>query len=652
MTATSPLISLVAEALVGVPDAAPDEAELRLAEAVATVTEGLLGARAHAIDLALPAPAVRGHLFRPLAALAGARVTGAEPDGQLWLAALAIQLAHEASLLHDDVIDGAALRRGDPTVVGREGVARALVEGDHLLTAAYRIAAETGSAAFMRLFAVSVERTVAGEKQQATARGSAVDWERYRDIVGGKSGELFACALAASAALSGGAQDRLRRLGRQLGSIYQMVDDFLDYCPATDTGKPALGDYRSGLWTWIRLEAPSLRADLAEADVRRTLFRPLGGDSPMRAALTRLRGEMDAVASDLEALGPDGGIVATLFDAWHNRAAEAAWREERALADAEAATRIQALSGSRALADAADWRSYFAEHGRTFRLAARLFPPEARDRVAAVYAFCRLTDDLVDQQADLSPEVRHRLLDAWRDAAWEAYDHGHTGIPLLDVAMGDMAAHDVPFRYAADLIAGARMDLGSVAFQTTDDLRLYTYRVASVVGLWLTELFGVHDAAVLDRAAAMGHAMQLTNILRDVGEDLARGRLYLPASLLHARGLTPAVLDALRRTDTPIPSAYAGVCEELMELAERQYAYAFEALPALPGFFRRPVAVAARAYAGIHDAVRRNGYDNLRRRAYTSLPQKVMLGAQGLRDLYAARQQRALDGLRGIITAS
>ncbi|HEX2613383.1 MAG TPA: squalene/phytoene synthase family protein, partial [Fibrobacteria bacterium] len=153
----------------------------------------------------------------------------------------------------------------------------------------------------------------------------------------------------------------------------------------------------------------------------------------------------------------------------------------------------------------------------------------------------------------------------------------------------------------------------------------YSYRVASVVGIWLARLVGVSDPEALRRAAEMGLAMQLTNILRDVGEDRARGRLYLPLDVLARHGIDPEALMAGRPGDPP-PPGWAGAMEELMAAAEARYARALEALPALPPFFRRPVGVSALVYRDIHRSLRRNGYDNLNRRAYVTRARKVWLG--------------------------
>jgi phytoene synthase len=157
----------------------------------------------------------------------------------------------------------------------------------------------------------------------------------------------------------------------------------------------------------------------------------------------------------------------------------------------------------------------------------------------------------------------------------------------------------------------------------------------------------VKDPWVLARAADLGHAMQLTNILRDVGEDLGRGRLYLPLDRMAAHGLTPADLEAAGGWGGSPPAAYRALMEELMEFAECRYQRAFQAIPALPRYFQRPVLVAALAYRGIHTALRRNGYDNIGRRAYTTPADKLRIAVKAcwmpssLRELFPARPHAA-----------
>ena len=273
--------------------------------------------------------------------------------------------------------------------------------------------------------------------------------------------------------------------------------------------------------------------------------------------------------------------------------------------------------------DRAEWEAYLAEHGRSFWLAARLIPPPQRAQLAGVYAWCRYTDDLVDH-ATCSRADLLRVLAEWESLSRAAYDGHETGVELLDFVIGRMAGQGVPFTYAADLIRGMRVDAIGARFMSLGQLEEYCHDVASVVGLWLTELFGVNDPWTLERAGALGMAMQLTNIARDVGEDWDRGRLYLPQSMLDQHGVTDRMIGELRSGDAPLPDGYAplpdgyaALLEELMGAADARYDEASAAIGHLPPFFRSSVAVASRVYQSIHDAIRANGYDSIRRRAVT-----------------------------------
>ena len=281
-----------------------------------------------------------------------------------------------------------------------------------------------------------------------------------------------------------------------------------------------------------------------------------------------------------------------------------------------------------ALVGLADPAEYLASHSRSFRFAASMMARNDRARIARVYAWCRYTDNLVD--SDVSTELAERRLDGWLLWSWEAYDGRDSGIELVNRVMGEMAERDIPFAYPHDLVRAMRSDLHFAAYADLDALGVYTYRAAGVVGRWLTELHGVQDPWMLERATALGKAMQLTNILRDVGEDLERGRMYLPLSELARHGLAETDLDGLRRGDRPVDARYRALIESLMRVAEDDYDRADEAIPRLPREFRRAAAVSSAVYRGIHDAIRRNGYDNLGRRAYTSASRKAVLAAAAL----------------------
>jgi phytoene synthase len=280
--------------------------------------------------------------------------------------------------------------------------------------------------------------------------------------------------------------------------------------------------------------------------------------------------------------------------------------------------------------------AHFAHNGKSFHFASRFMPARERDRVSTVYSYCRFTDDLVDEAGDLSSIELHQRLDDWLARSQQAYAGEPSGIPVVDRAMSEMRERGVPFRYAAELIAGMRMDIDPIEFKDLGDLRIYTYRVAGVVGVWLTRLYGIDDPWALERAATLGHAMQLTNIVRDVGDDWRRGRVYLPTTLMRSYGLTREDLAAMYRGARPVTASYRATMEALMATADVCYDAAFEAMPFLPPTFRRAVAIAAEVYRGIHAEVRRADYDTISRRAHTTLGQKVILGARGLGRLRAA----------------
>jgi phytoene synthase len=603
------------------------------------------GAAAGLATRGYPRPPLQGKLLRPHVAYAAvpAPFRGQLPD-QFWMAALAVQMVHEASLLHDDILDSAPLRRGAPSVPEAHGIGTALVLGDHLLTAAYVAASEAGSTAFMQCFIRAAERTVAGERAQAERVGQVMSMAEYRDIVSDKSGALFGAAYSAAAHVLGTADPGdTYALGVRLGVFYQMIDDLLDYCVGASTGKTALQDFRQRKWTWPFevLELSELDGDVGRLEHHLEAR----SEHLLLSCRQRIEEHAEELLTDATALSMPTDLLAPLLGRWVERTGGSPRRLSSGRAPtptpSRSETHVQDALRDRArrmVEEEGDDR-YFAHHSKSFSLAARLFPAPARKSVASVYAYCRFTDDLVDGREHEDPGVLRRELDAWAALSRAAYDGEDESVALLNRAIGEMARRGVPFRYAEELIEGVRMDLDAPRYETMADLRVYSYRVASVVGGWITELFGVHDPWVLERAAALGHAMQLTNILRDVGEDLRMGRLYLPADLLDAHGLDREALERMERGEAPISGGYRALIEELMEVAERDYSAAFEALPALPPFFQRPVAVAAAVYRGIHNALRANDYDNLGRRAYTRLPMKLTLGMRGLIELRSARRR-------------
>ena len=286
-------------------------------------------------------------------------------------------------------------------------------------------------------------------------------------------------------------------------------------------------------------------------------------------------------------------------------------------------------------------RRFVEKHSRSFSLACRFLAPGDREVVENLYRFCRTTDDLVDLRCGESRDLVEAELDEWIALARAAYDGQTSGLTWLDDLMHRSRAAGVPFTLVTELAEGVRTDLGSVAMQTMRELDLYCYRVASVVGIWLCHLSGVHEPDVLKRAALMGRAMQLTNVLRDVGEDLEHDRVYLPDDLMRRYRVTRSDLEEMY-SGRAIAPEYRQLLSHLMQEAERSYDEAWSGLSRLPTRTACSFAVAAAVYQGILPEIRNSGYQNLRRRAFTSAPRKLVLACSALIRFYRSRNRLAL----------
>lgn len=259
-----------------------------------------------------------------------------------------------------------------------------------------------------------------------------------------------------------------------------------------------------------------------------------------------------------------------------------------------------------------------ARGSKTFYFATRFFTREVAEAAYAVYWFCRTTDDLVDE-AVTPPD-----LDGWRRRLACALDGCTTGEEVLDTFASTARRFSIPAQYAFELIDGVEMDLVKSEYANFDELRLYCYRVAATVGLMMMHVVGF-DGAPHAEAIHMGVAMQLTNILRDVGEDLSRGRLYLPLDELARFGVSRADLAAGRRTD-----AFRRLMEFQIARARREYELGRAGLPFLHSRGRFAVDLASRIYARILHRIEASDYDVFARRAVVSRREKYWITAQAV----------------------
>ncbi|HLT46499.1 MAG TPA: phytoene/squalene synthase family protein [Rubricoccaceae bacterium] len=290
-------------------------------------------------------------------------------------------------------------------------------------------------------------------------------------------------------------------------------------------------------------------------------------------------------------------------------------------------------------------RRAFRHHARTFSLAARLLPRHVRLPVATLYLYCRTVDRIADEHVlAVGPDRARAALDRARRRLDDALD----GRPADDLLWRRLAevhgTYGLPPRPLHQLLDGAGWDLDGRAIETDSDLLAYADLVAGSVGAMMLPFLVARreDVAALEAPArALGQAMQLTNVLRDVGEDARRlGRVYLPHEALAAHGLTPEDLLGDAPAGGP-KAAYAALVESVAAQAEGLYDRAEAGIAALPGSVRTGIRAAARMYREILNEVRAAGYDNLGRRAVVPLGRKLRLVVH---DDYARRRARLRAG--------
>lgn len=246
---------------------------------------------------------------------------------------------------------------------------------------------------------------------------------------------------------------------------------------------------------------------------------------------------------------------------------------------------------------------------RTFYLASLFFPAGIRRDIQTVYAFYRAADDLVDEPPPgLSQDDILATL-----ARWEEMIEGtrQPVDPLLAKLLRVARVHNIPADHLTMIVNGARFDLTMRAIATVDDLRRYAELVAGSVGMVVGAILGARGDAALQAASDLGVAMQLTNILRDVGEDLSRSRVYLPRAELDRAGYSPDDLDARRRTD-----AFRTVLARLSDEARALYRSGLGGILYLEPSGRFAVYLAARLYERILDEIEASDFDVFTRRAH------------------------------------
>lgn len=267
-------------------------------------------------------------------------------------------------------------------------------------------------------------------------------------------------------------------------------------------------------------------------------------------------------------------------------------------------------------------------HSRSFYLSARFLPHAKRQGIIALYAFCRTSDDLVDAAGAL-PDHKSKdnrdgaraALDRWaalvRDTAIEEGLTGQ-GHPVAAAWADTRGRFGIPSHLADELLSGIRMDLTIDRYETWDDLWLYCYRVASTVGLMSMYITGANSMEAIPYAVQLGVALQLTNILRDIGEDARAGRVYLPVEEMARFGYTEEML-----FEGIVNHDFTRLLEFQIERAHALYRSAMPGIAMLPRDSRLAITAAATLYRGILDQIRSSRYDVFTHRAHLSMREKL-----------------------------
>jgi 15-cis-phytoene synthase len=248
-----------------------------------------------------------------------------------------------------------------------------------------------------------------------------------------------------------------------------------------------------------------------------------------------------------------------------------------------------------------------ARHSRTFYLASALLPREKRRAVRALYAFCRVSDDIVDRSQGNSREALAR----WRERALSA--HPPAGDPVALAWADTRARYCIPWTYSEQLIDGVARDLTYTRYDTFEELSEYCYGVACTVGLMSMHIVGFSDMQAIPHAIKLGVALQLTNILRDIDEDRAAGRVYLPRQELAAFGLAADTLEAGRPG-----AAWRAFLAFQIERTRQLYTDAWPGIGLLHKDGRLAIGAAARLYEAILDDIEAHDADVFSRRAHVS----------------------------------
>ena len=272
-------------------------------------------------------------------------------------------------------------------------------------------------------------------------------------------------------------------------------------------------------------------------------------------------------------------------------------------------------------------------HGKTYYLATLLLPAAKRPFVHALYGFARYADEIVDDLAStLSAQEKAEVLRNWSSEVLQGLKTGQSSDLVGRALIDTVQRFDIPHQHFVDFLHSMEMDLTVTEYQTFDDLYEYVYGSAAVIGLQMVPILGGDTVNSLAAAKNLGVAFQLANFIRDVGEDLERGRVYLPLQELAEHGVTREMLEARKLT----PEIISALKFQIARVRQLQQ----EAEPgiALLDKTSQPcIRAASELYCGIVDEVEKIGYDIFNKRAKTSTARRARVALSAYISAVAAR---------------
>ncbi|MCP9292647.1 phytoene/squalene synthase family protein [Gracilimonas sediminicola] len=282
-------------------------------------------------------------------------------------------------------------------------------------------------------------------------------------------------------------------------------------------------------------------------------------------------------------------------------------------------------------------RGITKKHAKTFYMATRFLPNEKQRGIFAIYGLCRYLDDLVDEAEDLIHDQKITVdqvdekLEMFKQRLIDVYDGRIVDDPILTAFSDTLKKYQISMDLPFLLMDGVKTDLVKSRFKDFEEVYDYSYKVASVVGLMTSEVFGYVDDKALDYAVDLGIAMQLTNILRDIGEDLRRGRIYIPQNELDEFGIKEDELFSYT-----LDEKFKSLMEFQINRAREYYAKADKGIALLSSDSRLPVYLARHNYGRILDKIEQNDYNVFDHRAYLNYTEKLSILPKAFIDLNTA----------------